>query len=439
MLRKLGRRLTLLNSIISGAILLAMALAALYVAENTVESQFERELNAYTMSVLPAVGFAGIETRGAINVPDKYFVYSFDNEQKPIRLGGADVEVEGIQIIVNEANAALGTPRVVSGARVSENGIVDGNVEAVVSATFIRGDNMISGVRGAGYRVSSTMINMGDSSTPVLILQDRAEEFSARDRLRWLFALCVAGGMALITLSSRFLSNRAIKPVENSIKQQREFVAAASHELRTPVTALRANAEVLKDAELGEYAPFLDTILGGSEQLSRLIADLINLARADAGELEMERVLVDVADTAREAARLMRPLAEKAGVKLLINTEPALITGDPDRLKQALVALIDNAFRYGSEGNEVAIAVAKRGHNVIISVSDRGIGIEDAHKQRVFDRFYRVDAARSRSHGGAGLGLSIVKQIVEQMGGTVALNDNPGGGCIFRLMFPVST
>jgi signal transduction histidine kinase len=115
---------------------------------------------------------------------------------------------------------------------------------------------------------------------------------------------------------------------------------------------------------------------------------------------------------------------------------PAWISGDPDRLRQILIVFLDNAVRYTPQGGEITVSVEIAGHLVNISVADTGIGIEDIHKEHIFDRFYRVDSPRSRMYGGAGLGLSIAKQLVEKMHGDIRVSDRPGGGTVFEVIFP---
>ena len=145
-------------------------------------------------------------------------------------------------------------------------------------------NNLLAESGGKSYRVAATVVGGGKDGM-MLVLQDRAEELAARSRLRWLFFGCAMGGLILVGAASLFLSRRAVRPVEASIERQRAFVAAASHELRTPVAALRANAEVLKDADLGEFAPFLESIEQESLRMDLLVSDLTDLARADAGKL----------------------------------------------------------------------------------------------------------------------------------------------------------
>ena len=290
-------------------------------------------------------------------------------------------------------------------------------------------------MEGVSYRVEVPMIS-GAASAPqmLMVLQDRTEELRARAGLRWLFFGCAAGGLLLVLGASFYLSARSIRPVEQSIRRQREFVAAASHELRTPVAAVRANAEVLTDAALGDYAPYLDAIAQEGERMTHLVTDLMDLARADAEGLQVREEPVDLAEVALHTAEVLRPLAEGRGLTLTTDTQPALVKADSARLQQALVTLLDNALRYTPSGGHVRVEASRQGAHGALCVIDDGPGIPDDQKARVFDRFYRLAAARP-ADGGCGLGLSVAQQLVTQMGGTLRLTDAPGGGCVFEVRF----
>lgn len=467
MLKKLGWRLTLVNALISSAILLAMALTSLWVVERMMERQNENDLLNNTRAMLSAMQetkTGGVALR--VQLPEKYRVLLDGEDSQQRQLISPNVEVTDAESVLPELKGTFifkdTSEGDASGVRYYatrtvnrttsldiESGEDDeldvkvaivpdaaGETDQPMAVAYTMSGFTTSTLDGVPYRMSVTLLGGDEQSDNVMfVMQDRTQELNERDFLRVLFACCVGGGLLLITFASLWMSKRAIVPVERSIRQQQEFVSAASHELRTPVAAMRANAEVLLDAPLGEYQPFLGSILSESEKMSALITDLLNLARADAGQLKLEPVLVDAAEVARDALALVAPLMEQAGLRLESEIQPALIMGDPDRLRQVLIALLDNTARYTPEGGEVRLSVKKAGHQAQIRVEDTGPGIEDAHKQRVFDRFYRIDTARSRASGGAGLGLSISKQLVELMNGSIRLSDRPGGGCVFTLTF----
>jgi signal transduction histidine kinase len=468
MLRKLGRHLSLINVAISGAILIIMALASLGITEKMLTAQYENDLQSYAsnmMDVQQKIGLAG--TQVSI-VSDKYSAYLEENGKQAESLTTKSTDYEAIKGIVDQVRADINAK--INDAKNDKNSrLIDkffsfrsekengANTAGLASPQLVinggkainansRGNFYYAKIGNVPYRIAASVISsiVGSVDGPeetgsiLLVMQDRTEELNSRDRLRWLFALCVAGGLFLIVLGSQFLSSRAIKPVEQSIRQQQAFVAAASHELRTPVAALRANAEVLQDAPLGDFKPYLGSILDESERMSRLVADLMHLARADAGELPVGHSPTDASEAADDAVQIISPLAQKNSLNLNKEISPAWITGDPDRLRQILIALLDNAVRYTPEGGEITVSVAKSGHHVDISVADTGIGIDDKHKEHIFDRFYRVDSARSRAYGGSGLGLSIAKQLVEKMHGSIRVSDREGGGSVFTITFPAA-
>ena len=230
---------------------------------------------------------------------------------------------------------------------------------------------------------------------------------------------------------------------------RRDFVANASHELRTPIANIRATAETLlhapDDAQLIER--FLPPLISEAERLSRLVSDLLDLARAEADEprphaaVELQGLVQNVVDSLRD----------KAGRRQVeINWQPngavPPVTGDAAALEQVAFNLLDNALSYTPAGGEVALRLrggaasdetALGGATVTLEVADTGIGIPSAELPRVFERFYRVDKARSRSEGGTGLGLAIVKHIVENHGGHVEVESVEGQGTTFRVELPV--
>ncbi len=213
---------------------------------------------------------------------------------------------------------------------------------------------------------------------------------------------------------------------------RRDFVANVSHELRTPVAVIRANAETLMggakdDPQVADR--LIDGLHRNAERLARLIADLLDLSRLDAGQYRLELSDVSVKAAAEQA---LTAIAER-GRPLCIEVPDDLVArADRKALDQILVNLLENAVRYTPEGTEVSLhAVRAPDSRVRIEVRDRGPGIAPAHRARVFERFYRADAGRVRETGGTGLGLSIVKHLVESMNGDVRLEANSPTGCVF--------
>ena len=237
--------------------------------------------------------------------------------------------------------------------------------------------------------------------------------------------------------------NDLLARLENSFKEQQRFIADASHELRTPLAVLRGETEVAlgKTRTVDEYQQSLSLIQDEAEQLSRIVEDLFILARQPINTraaLSKERVSLN--DAVRDCARAAQVLATQKGVRLkLENDFPAIaLNGDQELIRRLVLNLLDNAVKYTPAGGEISLALARENGNAEIVVRDTGIGIPESAQPRVFDRFYRVDKARARAMGGAGLGLSIAQWIVEVHGGEISVSSTPGRGSTFTVMLPLN-
>lgn len=223
---------------------------------------------------------------------------------------------------------------------------------------------------------------------------------------------------------------------------RRDFVANVSHELRTPVTAVRSAAETLRTVMVedpGRAGRFVDIIDRNAQRLHELIEDLLELSRLESNQFQLKKEKVDVVETANLVASLFRERAEKKRVKLIVRQgeKPICLRTDQRALEQVLTNLVDNAIKYCPAGSTIAIdATEKDDVNTMVSVEDDGPGIDPKHLPRLFERFYRVDAGRSRDVGGTGLGLSIVKHLAEAMGGEVDVESAVGRGSKFTITLP---
>lgn len=235
--------------------------------------------------------------------------------------------------------------------------------------------------------------------------------------------------------------NRMIARLEESFQYIRRFTADASHELRTPLTVLRGELEAMaqKPHLDGEVRDTVGSSLEETERLSRIVESLLAISRLDAGEAQVERTYFDLAELAATTTEQMRLLAEDKDIKLDVEVNGVvLFEGDPARIKQVIVNLVDNAIKYTPEGGEVRVSVQAENNHAVLQVEDDGAGIPAAALPHIFERFYRVDKARSRQMGGAGLGLAIVKSIVTAHGGQVTVESDEGRGSRFRVTLPQS-
>jgi len=230
--------------------------------------------------------------------------------------------------------------------------------------------------------------------------------------------------------------NATLTRLESSFAQMRRFTADASHELRTPLTAIRSVGEVglrgRKDE--GAYREIIGSMLEEVDRLALLVDRLLTLSRADTGQAQLAVDLVDIAQLAEEVAEQLGVLAEEK--KQLLNVRSDVVprwVGDRVVLRQALLNLVDNAIKYSPDGGSIGIHVTQSTEGICIDVTDTGPGIPEDLQSRIFDRFYRVDMARSRENGGTGLGLAIAKWAVEANGGHLTLEPTNGPGSCFRI------
>jgi signal transduction histidine kinase len=266
------------------------------------------------------------------------------------------------------------------------------------------------------------------------------------DALDVLLTRLLALGLVILvaaSLGGAFLARRALVPVRDAFERQQSFIAHASHELRTPLTLLRADAEVLlrsRDRFSPDDAELLEDIATEASHMGALAGSLLMLARLDAGQLQLERDLVDLAQVATTLARRTRAYAAGAGVDVRADVAaPVIVLGDCRLLEQTVLVLLDNAVKYSCPGGHVVLRAfpspAAPGH-ACLEVRDTGIGIEAEHLPHLGERFYRVDKARSRETGGAGLGLSFAMGIARAHGGSLTVNSAPGIGTTATLTLP---
>lgn len=277
----------------------------------------------------------------------------------------------------------------------------------------------------AEYETSIRFINIDDSEKLLAAL---------------LVRLSVIGGAAigLILLISYYIATKAIKPVQDSLIQQRQFVADASHELKTPLAIITANAEAAKESD--DPSKWLANIDDATTRMGKLIEGLIYLARAE--DVQPEYLPFDLNKAVEEEVGCVEAVLYEKGVSLtLLKSEAELIIkSDKEKLMQALLVLLDNAVKYTDKGGEVIVNVVNAKSVAKIIVSNSGAFIEDAELKKLFDRFYRSDKSRTRESGGYGLGLSIAKTIMQRFGGDLVASskkfDNDMAINTFTMIIP---
>mgnify|MGYP001093920736 FL=1 len=264
----------------------------------------------------------------------------------------------------------------------------------------------------------------------------------AVDGMYFLFLLCAVCIM-LAAGGGYYMAAKNIKPLEILFAREHEFAADASHELRTPLTVLSLGVESLQNDDESKLSGFAQEVLRDMQHetkyMSRLIEALLTLARGDEENTPLARAKVDLTEVAVKVCNKMRPLAAKKGLELEYAAGDApqvFILGDKNKMEQLLIIFIDNAIKY-SESGTITVTVDAYSMHAVIKVMDEGIGISESDAQKIFERFYRVDKARSRAAGGFGLGLNIARIIVVRHGGTVSVKPRSPHGSIFTVRLPL--
>lgn len=253
--------------------------------------------------------------------------------------------------------------------------------------------------------------------------------------------LILLGGVYLVlaTFGSLYMAKRAITPIQRSWQQQKDFLADASHELRTPLAVIQTNLEVIMGSPEETVASQLDwltNIKEETEQMAALVSSLLFLARADAHQHVLNKHDFYLDQLVTRIVEAFRPLADNGKVEIDLDLqENTLFYGDEANLRQMLENLLDNALRYTPAGGRIRIGLHQAEKKIRLTVGDTGTGIGAEHLDKIFDRFYQAD--KSRSKGKAGLGLSIVKSIVENHNGTIRVQSEPGVGTTFTVQFPI--
>ncbi len=267
-----------------------------------------------------------------------------------------------------------------------------------------------------------------------------SDEHALGDLLE-IFLLVGATSVILAMPAGMFLAGRALSPIRQSLARQRDFVADASHELRTPLTILQAGTELaLQSQDPPEYRETLEHNLRQAQHMARLVADLSTLARSDSGQVILEEAQLDLVPLLQETLNQVRPLADTKEIILSHRWSASLpVHGDRQRLGQLFLILLDNAIKYTPAGGKVTVSAAALRKSIArVTVSDTGIGIPAQDLPLIFERFYRVDKARSREEGGTGLGLSIARWIARAHGGEITAVSTEGQGSTFTVQLPLT-
>lgn len=295
--------------------------------------------------------------------------------------------------------------------------------------------HLVAGALAVAIALLVALLLAQTMSAPLRRIRAAAERMERGD----LEAKVEPGGDAEVQAVGHAL-NRLAETLEHEEQLRRASVADLAHELRTPVSGLLSRIEAAQDGVLTDAAANLEAMHGEALRLKRLLDDLDKLAAAERPGLLLEKRCVDLAAVAAaEAEQMAASFAEK-DVGLESELAPARIAGDPDRLAQIVANLLSNALRYTEPGGRVLLRVAgEEGPRAVLEVSDTGIGIDAEELPQIFKRFWRADKSRSRTTGGAGIGLAIVRELVSAHDGRVEVESHPGRGSRFSVSFALAT
>lgn len=428
MLKKLRWNLTVLAASLTGAVLLVMALAALSMAEGQLrasgEAAFQSNINAIVAKLQTdrVVSLTWLSQTEA----SEHLIVSIRDGGVPLHFPGAwtpDTERSTLIAYAEEAARAIGVD-----ASLPPLSVID-----TVSTTFeIRGDH------ADRYLGAVVLLPAHGNFLSLVLLRDMSDRDAQAVVMRVSFAVLIILGVAALFGLCWFFSGRAIQPIEESQRKQAEFIAAASHELRSPLAVIRTSAEAMEVDPAQAYR-LTRSIESECARMARLVDDLLTLARSDAGSWSIRHETVDVDALLLETADLFSPIARQRNQTLALDvpdTALPAVSGDPQRLKQVLTVLLDNAFSYTPPGGAVTLSASSGGKWLTLRVSDTGPGIGEAHVGHIFERFYRADQARSgKEH--FGLGLSIAEELAGLHHGILRVAETGKGGTTFELKLPI--
>ncbi|MEK8127132.1 ATP-binding protein [Paenibacillus filicis] len=279
----------------------------------------------------------------------------------------------------------------------------------------------------------------------IFIAEDVTRHVSLLREMKWLIFGLTILLLLLASVIGHIFAGRAMVPIIRSLQRQQEFTADASHELRTPLSVLRSSVEILEEQR--EQLPGLhQTVLAQMKdeiiRMIRLTEQLLLLARGDSGMLQLRQESFDLHQAVYAVTERMKTLASEKKIDVRLEDSlpegEFLFQGDPDQLSQLLYILLDNAIKYSSVGGVVTVLASKNGDSEVeLSIQDKGCGIPTENLSHLFERFYRIDKARSRQWGGTGLGLAIAAQIVRHHGGQIQVTSQINQGSTFTVTLPL--
>ena len=420
MFRNSRLRLTLAYSLTMCVFSILLIVLILLIMGETMVSEQEQELSDAAEGIAEAQAYhiqhpnAAIdENRYYRNTNDRLFFYIFDENENLIEFVRASFKIEPF-VLERMKPKYLNTDK----AEVFNNDSEPGRTTQIM--------------------MISKKIRILDVEQTIYVGKDVTAIYSGLKKS--IYMLISIGFLAMIitTIIGYIIAGRALIPLKNAYDSQKQFTADASHELRTPLAVIMTSTDLLL-SDPSIQNPFLRDIIvdvkDEVKKMTKLVGDLLMLARSDNDRLKLKIQKLNLVELLEQNVRMMTPLAEKKGVILVGKTNGKVtIDGDEEKIKQLILILVDNAVKYTPEGGNVAVRLEDGDDSrAVFSVQDSGIGIAPEDQEKIFERFYRVDKARSREMGGNGLGLSIATEILRLHDGKISVDSKLGVGTKFTV------
>lgn len=414
-LARLRMRLTIWYVATFGLIILLLGAGLFAVIRYQLSKQLDDSLRSATEDLVRAARIREVESAGArgrvidavdeLNIPDRT-LYLLDTSGRPVK---PDTAAEWIRSAASQAAKA-----------------------GQITVQHDTPKDQTLRLHALRFRLASGRAFVAVAVADRVELEDRYADLIAA------FAGAAFAALVLVAAGGFLLVRQSTAPIERSVLFMRRFMADAAHELRTPITLLRARAEVAlqQPREVASYVSALHSVETEARRLGGIVDSLLVLARADSGEREIEHERFFLDDLAIDAAGAARVVAHQKGVEVAVEEfEEAPVVGDPSLVRQLMMILLDNAVKFTDSGGEVRVFVSMHQDAPTFIVEDTGIGIGSEEIPRVFQRFFRGETARSRTDG-AGLGLSIASWIAREHGAEISLKSEPGEGTTVTVTFP---
>ena len=427
MLKRLHHKLTFFCTLVTGLILIAMSCICLYIAENgLIKSNYSSFLNDLNSMI------SYLETQSTIS---NQWISKMENSKYIISISD-----NGIDLLFNDLKVEPQRQSVIEQAKALALNDYQFDLDNPVNNTLITQhvEFDMKALDGTEYYVSTLTFPKKYGNLSVVVLCSLASQETQILIQRLIFAGVDISALLLLGIFSWIFTKHQIRPVEESRKKQVEFIAAASHELRSPLAVILSNVSALKKSNMEEREQFQDSIESEGLRMSRLVDDMLSLANADNQSWSIHPTLLEPETLVLDVYENFERIAHKKGISLTVNLPDipmSKINADKERMIQVLTILLDNALYHTPQGGRITLTAVQSYRQIEIHVSDTGPGIPDPLKEKIFERFYRQDTSRTdREH--FGLGLCIAREITSLHHGRLTVMDNPFGGADFILSLP---